>query len=316
MNEKARISVVIPAFNCAQWLKAAVESCLGQSLRPVQVIVVDDGSTDDTQGICEKFGGRICYRRLENGGVSRARNIGAAMASGDWLVFLDADDLLLPHALESLLACAEKSNAGMAYGMVIERAEPGKLARLNGFDFAAGDPPTAAERTLRRGAVATPGSAIVRANLHQRVGGFVSGYEPLEDRDYFAKCGCLERVAFCDTVVLDKTWRPASHGSQHAKRIFRGQRAQRDLRSWLEARGIDAAWMPSDAQFLKWALDEAVWWRCPEIIPPLRKMAGQIGVRHWRSFVYGLVSPGKIPAWVEEMPRVLGTNSSEGTAIP
>jgi glycosyltransferase involved in cell wall biosynthesis len=69
MNEKARISVVIPAFNCAQWLEAAVESCLGQSLRPVQVIVVDDGSTDDTQGICEKFGDRICYQRLENGGV-------------------------------------------------------------------------------------------------------------------------------------------------------------------------------------------------------------------------------------------------------
>jgi glycosyltransferase involved in cell wall biosynthesis len=301
---RREVSIVVPAFNCAQWLKAAVESCLGQSLRPVQVIVVDDGSTDDPQGICEKFGDRICYRRLENGGVSRARNIGAAMASGDWLVFLDADDVLLPHALEVLLACAEKSNAGMAYGMVIERAEPGKLARLNGFDFAAGAPPTGAERTLRRGAVATPGSAIVRAELHRRVGGFVSGYEPLEDRDYFAKCGCLERVAFCDTVVLDKTWRPASHGSQHAKRIFRGQRAQRDLRSWLEARGIDADWMPSDAQFLKWALDEAVWWRCPEIIAPLRTLAREAGVWHWRSWIYGMLTRRSAPDWVSVEPSV------------
>jgi glycosyltransferase involved in cell wall biosynthesis len=305
MDARTPISVVIPAFNCAQWLEAAVGSCLNQSLRPVQVIVVDDGSTDDTQGICENFGDRICYRRLENGGVSRARNIGAAMVSGDWLVFLDADDVLLPHALESLLACAEKSNSGMAYGMVIERAEPGKLARINGFDFAVGAPPTAAERTLRRGAVATPGSAIVRADLHRRLGGFVTGYEPLEDRDYFAKCGCLERVAFCDTVVLDKTWRLASHGSQHAKRVFRGQRAQRDLRSWLDARGIDAAWMPSDAQFLKWALDEAVWWRSPEIIPPLRKIAGQLGVRHLRSFLYGMAFPRPSPNWITIEPKVL-----------
>ena len=304
MDARTPISVVIPAFNCAQWLEAAVGSCLNQSLRPVQVIVVDDGSTDDTQGICENFGDRICYRRLENGGVSRARNIGAAMVSGDWLVFLDADDVLLPHALESLLACAEKSNSGMAYGMVIERAELGKLARLNGFNFAAGAPPTAAERTLRRGAVATPGSAIVRADLHRRVGGFVSGYEPLEDRDYFAKCGCLERVAFCDTVVLDKTWRPASHGSQHAKRIFRGQRAQRDLRSWLEARGIDADWMPSDAQFLKWALDEAVWWRCPEIITPLRTLAREAGVWHWRSWIYGMLTRRSAPDWVSVEPSV------------
>ena len=106
MDARTPISVVIPAFNCAQWLEAAVESCLRQSLRPVQVIVVDDGSTDDTQRICENFGDRICYWRLENGGVSRARNTGAAMASGDWLVFLDADDVLLPHALESLWACA------------------------------------------------------------------------------------------------------------------------------------------------------------------------------------------------------------------
>jgi glycosyltransferase involved in cell wall biosynthesis len=302
---RREVSIVVPAFNCAQWLEAAVESCLGQSLRPVQVIVVDDGSTDDTRGICEKFGDRICYRRLENGGVSRARNIGAAMASGDWLVFLDADDVLLPHALEFLLACAEKSNAGIAYGMVIERSEPGKLARLNGFDFAAGNPPTAASATLRRGAVATPGSAIVRADIHRRVGGFVSGYEPLEDRDYFAKCGCLERVAFCDTVVLDKTWRPASHGSQHAKRIFRGQRAQRDLRRWLDGRGLDSAWMPSDVQFLKWALDEAVWWRCPEIIAPLRKLAHEAGVPHWRSWLYGMVVRRTGPAWINVDPQVL-----------
>ena len=274
-------------------------------MTPLEVIVVDDGSTDATEEVCATFGGQVRSVRLKNGGVSRARNIGAKMARGEWLVFLDADDVLLPNALAALLECAEREKAGVAYGMVIERSEPGKLARLNGFDFAAGNPPTAASATLRRGAVATPGSATVRADLHQRAGGFMSGYEPLEDRDYFAKCGCLERVAFCDTVVLDKTWRLASHGSQHAKRIFRGQRAQRDLRRWLDGRGLDSAWMPSDVQFLKWALDEAVWWRCPEIIAPLRKLAHEAGVSHWRSWLYGMVVRRTEPAWINVEPQVL-----------
>jgi hypothetical protein len=227
------------------------------------------------------------------------------MARGEWLVFLDADDVLLPHALGALLESAVREGAGVVYGMVIERGGPGKLARLNGFDFAAGDPPKAASATLRRGAVATPGSAIVRADLHRRVGGFVSGYEPLEDRDYFAKCGCLERVAFCDTVVLDKTWRPASHGSQHAKRIYRGQRMQRDLRRWMVEKNLSASWMPGDAQFVKWALDEAVWWRCPEIIAPLRRIAKELGVSHWRSFLYGAAVRRPCPEWVAIEPQVL-----------
>lgn len=274
-------------------------------MTPLEVIVVDDGSTDATPELCAALVGQVRSVRLQNGGVSRARNIGAKMARGEWLVFLDADDVLLPHALAALLERAEKEKAGVAYGMVIERSEPGKLARLNGFDFAAGNPPTAAQRTLRRGAVATPGSAIVRADLHRRVGGFVSGYEPLEDRDYFAKCGCLERVAFCDTVVLDKTWRPASHGSQHAKRIFRGQRAQRDLRRWLDGRGLDSAWMPSDVQFLKWALDEAVWWRCPEIVAPLRRLARKQGLWHWRSWLYGMAVLRPEPEWIGTKPQVL-----------
>jgi glycosyltransferase involved in cell wall biosynthesis len=301
----AAVSVVIPAFNCAEWLGSAVQSCLDQTLTPMEVMVVDDGSTDATPAICASFGDQIRVVRVENGGVSRARNIGAGIARGEWLVYLDADDVLLPHALEALLKCALRERAGMAYGMVIERLEPRKLARLNGFDFAAGDPPRAASATLRRGAVATPGSAIVRSDLHQWVGGFVTGYEPLEDRDYFAKCGSLERVAFCNTVVLDKTWRPASHGSQHAKRIFRGQRAQRDLRCWLDGHGLDSAWMPRDAQFLKWALDEAVWWRCPEIIAPLRKLARKEGVQHLRSWLYGMAVRRPEPEWINVEPQVM-----------
>jgi len=298
-------SIIIPAFNCAEWIPATIDSCLAQTRRPAEIIVVDDGSTDRTGSVCAEFGESVRLVKVSNGGVSRARNIGAKIASGKWFLFLDADDILVPQATEWLVGCAEKAGAGVAYGMVIERAAPGHLARLNGFDFAAGDPPLPAKQTLRRGAIATPGSAVVRADLHRKVGGFVTGYEPLEDRDYWAKCGCLERVAFCDSVVLDKTWRPASHGSQHAKRIFRSQRAQRDLRGWLAARGLDATWLPSDATFLRWALDEAVWRRCPEIIPPLRRLARSAGCRHAGSFLYSLAIRRPEPDWLGLEPKVL-----------
>jgi len=298
-------SIIIPAFNCAVWIRAAIESCLAQTRRPAEIIIVDDGSTDGTGSVCADFGESVRYVKVANGGVSRARNIGAKVASGKWFLFLDADDILMPQATEWLVDRAEKCDAGVAYGMVIERAAPGGLSRLNGYDFAAGDPPFPAMQTLKRGAVATPGSAVVRADLHRKAGGFVSGYEPLEDRDYWAKCGCLSRVAFCDSVVLDKTWRLASHGSQHAKRIFRGQRAQRDLRGWLASRKLSTDWMPSDVQFLKWALDEAVWRRCPEIIPPLRRLARTAGVRHGRSWLYSLVARGPKPDWLGVEPEVL-----------
>lgn len=300
------VSIVIPAYQSAEWIEAAVASCWSQTHPPLEVVVVDDGSTDETGAICSALGGDVRYEKLANGGVSRARNIGAGLTRGKWIVFLDADDLLLPHALEVLVRTAVQADAGVAYGMVIERAAPGSLPRLNGFSFAAGEPPTAARKTLYRGAIITPGSAIVRRDVHLASGGFVSGFEPLEDRDYWAKCGCLTRVAYCDTVVLDKTWRPGSHGSQHAKRVFRGQRAQRALRGWLRSHELDADWMPTDQALIRRALDEAITWRCAEIVPPLLELAKQHGVSHWKSSVYSFFSRKGIPPWTEEEPRVQG----------
>jgi glycosyltransferase involved in cell wall biosynthesis len=297
-------SVIIAAYNCAEYLGATVESCLRQTLPPRDIVVIDDGSTDATADVCRKFSNRIWWRTVTNGGVSRARNIGAVEAKGEAFVFLDSDDVLLPHALEALTGTLEKSGASMAYGMVIERAEPPALARLNGFDYAVGDPPRPAERNFWRSAVITPGSAIVRRDLHEKVGGFVSGYEPLEDRDYWVKCGLIASVAFCDTVVLDKTWRPSSHGSQHAKRIFRGQRAQRDLRTWCEDRALDASWIPADTEILRRALDEALWRREFGVLKPLRTLAAECGLTHWKSALTSALTNSPEPDWIHVEPQV------------
>jgi glycosyltransferase involved in cell wall biosynthesis len=98
------VSIIIPTFNCAAHVEEAVQSALSQTLPAHQVLVIDDGSTDDTR---ERLGrlrdaGRIQYFYQPNAGKSTARNLGIKNALSEWLLFLDSDDVLLPTALEDL----------------------------------------------------------------------------------------------------------------------------------------------------------------------------------------------------------------------
>jgi glycosyltransferase involved in cell wall biosynthesis len=99
------ITLIIPCYNYAHFLADALESVFVQSAPDLklEVIVVDDGSTDETPQIAAHYGERIRYYRQENAGLSAARNIGMALAKHDLVLFLDADDALLPDALETLL---------------------------------------------------------------------------------------------------------------------------------------------------------------------------------------------------------------------
>lgn len=99
-THSARISVVIPAYNREKYLGEAVQSALGQTLSPDEIIVVDDGSTDQTAAVARSFGGIVRCLTRTNGGVGPARNDGVAASSGDILAFLDSDDLWVPQKLE------------------------------------------------------------------------------------------------------------------------------------------------------------------------------------------------------------------------
>jgi glycosyltransferase involved in cell wall biosynthesis len=95
-----RVSVIIPTYNRAALVTEAVTSVLAQIYRDFELLVVDDGSTDATPAALAPFGSRVgVLRRKRRGGVSAARNLGAAAATGDWLAFLDSDDLWLPEKL-------------------------------------------------------------------------------------------------------------------------------------------------------------------------------------------------------------------------
>jgi glycosyltransferase involved in cell wall biosynthesis len=94
MNEC--VSYVVPVYNGSHYLAECLRSILAQGHAPAEVIVVDDGSTDDTPQVAASFGSDIRYVRQENGGHGSARNHGAAIATGEFLAFLDADDVIAP----------------------------------------------------------------------------------------------------------------------------------------------------------------------------------------------------------------------------
>src|SRR5438270_12888106 len=86
-----QFTVVIPTFNRSHLVRRAIDSALQQTLRPEQIIVVDDGSTDDTESACRAYGSAIQYVRQPNAGVSSARNHGIRLARQPWTAFLDSD---------------------------------------------------------------------------------------------------------------------------------------------------------------------------------------------------------------------------------
>ena len=98
------VSVVIPTHNHAGYIRQAIDSALAQTSAPLEVIVVDDGSTDETPRILADYGGRIRAIRQSNAGVSVARNTGIAAAAGDLIALLDSDDSWAPTKLERQIA--------------------------------------------------------------------------------------------------------------------------------------------------------------------------------------------------------------------
>jgi glycosyltransferase involved in cell wall biosynthesis len=98
------ISCIVPVFNGERYVRETLESILAQTHRPLEIIVADDGSTDRTASIVAEFGDRVRYLKQSNKGPATARNSGLSMAIGDFVAFLDADDLWHPEKLERQLA--------------------------------------------------------------------------------------------------------------------------------------------------------------------------------------------------------------------
>jgi len=104
-TKQPKVSAIVPAYNCACYIGQTVESVLNQTYPNCEIIVVDDGSTDDTQSILQPYCDRIRYIYQENQGVAAARNRGIQEARGEFIAFLDHDDFFLPDKLATQVAC-------------------------------------------------------------------------------------------------------------------------------------------------------------------------------------------------------------------
>ena len=125
------LSIIVPVYNVKSYLKKCVESIINQTYTNLQIILVDDGSTDGSQTICDELAkkdSRIVVFHKENGGLSTARNTGLDHAAGEYIAFVDSDDWLEPNMYQDLITQIEEHNADMAVSSFYECKENEKNA--------------------------------------------------------------------------------------------------------------------------------------------------------------------------------------------
>lgn len=288
------ISVIIPAYNGAATIANAIESILGQTRPPDEIIVSDDCSTDSTAAAVSRFGERLRYvRRPQNGGLSANRNTGVRTSAGEWLLFLDQDDELLPHALESLSRTAETTGAGVVYGFVLLRGDRPEQARLHGLPWAVGEPPTPSQANFWWTAVTTTGCALFRRSLVDEVGEFDETIWQAEDCEFWLRCGVTCKFAHSDTVVLKKHETVGSLGSHAAGSIWWRLYLQEKFLAWCAARSVDTRFLKTThAQLTDHALKRIFHKKAWGVLSPV--LARARAHRAWTPWYYRGVLTEKV----------------------
>lgn len=205
------VSVIIPTYNYGRFIARAVSSALGQTLRPAEVIVVDDGSADDTAEIIAEFGDAVRYIRQENAGVSAARNRGVRESRGGLIAFLDADDIWEPAKLEKQAALfLRDGQIGLVHcGMREFDTDTGGTIALHteGMEGEVADELLLWEKT----AVNVSGSAImVSREAFEAAGGFDERLRCGEDWDFCYRVARRYKVGFVREPLVNYRSHPAA----------------------------------------------------------------------------------------------------------
>ena len=208
-----RVSVVIPTYNRADFVREAVASVLQQDYPHVELIVVDDGSRDGTAAVVGEFGPAVQYLWQENRGVSAARNRGVAASTGNLIAFLDSDDLWLPHKVSAQVAYFEAhpdaqachtDEIWMRRGVRVNERRIHR--KQGGWQFLASLP-----RCL-----ISPSAVMMRRTLWNRLGGFDESLPACEDYDLWLRLTAVVPVGFLpDRLVIKR----GGHADQLSRRI-------------------------------------------------------------------------------------------------
>jgi len=197
-----KVSVVIPVFNGFDTLSDSIRSALGQTEPPAEVIIVDDGSTDRTSEILAGFGDQIRCTAQTNRGVAAARNRGAELARGDWIAFLDQDDLWRADKLKTLGgALAHNPQASFLYSDFEIIDESGQVicssaAREWNLDWI---------RVFMNGRFhALPSTVLIRKDVFDEIGGFSCAFKANahEDVEFNARAVRIAEVEFVDEPLV------------------------------------------------------------------------------------------------------------------
>lgn len=201
------VSVVIPAYNAAWCVARAIDSVLAQTYARYEVLVVDDGSTDETAALVNAYGERVRLLQQPNGGLSGARNLGMRNAAGEYVAFLDADDYWLPEKLERQIALMQ-AHPDVGFCSTATRVETPQGEQIGLWKC-----PACGGDTLRtifavNGAVAGSGSSVmVRRDVLARAGEFDVTLRCLEDIDMWMRLAAISSYACIDeplSVILKR----------------------------------------------------------------------------------------------------------------
>ena len=204
MNHSQTISVVIPNYNYGRFIAETIEGVLAQTHPIHEIIVVDDGSTDDSIEVLKKFGERVSVIEQRNQGVGAARNTGARKSSGEFIAFLDADDVWLPNKIAAQMKVFADETVGLvSCGMREFNSKTGATLgffRSDEFEWRAND------ILLRKYPIIVSGSAIaVRRTTFDEAGGFDARKEmhPVEDWEFCYRMALIAKVACLPSPLVE-----------------------------------------------------------------------------------------------------------------
>jgi glycosyltransferase involved in cell wall biosynthesis len=197
------VSVVIPNYNYALYLAEAIESVLSQTYVHIELIVVDDGSTDASAQVARNFGDRLMLIEQKNAGVSAARNRGMAAANGEFIAFLDSDDKWRPTKIErQLKEFQSDGEVGLVHCGYVELNRDGSLGPVH-LDGQAGDVALELVKYQRPVILGGGSGVIIRRSLLKVVGGFDPSVSPAEDWEFYFRCARTSKVGFVPEVLLE-----------------------------------------------------------------------------------------------------------------
>lgn len=249
------VSIVIPCFNQAQYLGSSIASARAQSYIPLEVIVVDDGSTDHTAAVASASGATMI--RTTHSGVSHARNAGLRAARGEFVLFLDADDELLPDAVDIGVRALTAAPSGAC---AVGRTRP---IDVDGRDLAA-PPPRAPVSDLYRAwlsenFVFTPGAALFRRLPFCGVGGFPEDVGPAADYAVYLELARTGRVVDHGQVVVRYRSHPASMSRDSSRMLRATMRVLEKERPQLPV-GYEADFRRGRSRWARWYGEQLIEW--------------------------------------------------------